>query len=203
MPVGRPTRLGVDRRRTARRRRRRRSVRPSVPIGRPAACARARARGCRPVGAGGVLAIEPRSIRIASLSADRIHWTTSAASIDDAHDLAAGPQDAAGHALVADRVGPGQVQVRVVVPADQRAALHDRQAEYRVERRGQDHEQRPGRVRPAAGQRVEPDQRPEEQAADHDEVHVGQVVQPLVLERQPVEAAEVERERRRDVQRRS
>ena len=83
----------------------------------------------------------------------------------DADELAAGPQDAAGDHLVVPRVGPGQVQRRVPVAAEQRGALHDGQPEHRVERHGQQHQQRPRRVRPAARQRVEPEQRPEEQAA--------------------------------------
>ena len=84
---------------------------------------------------------------------------------------------------------------RVPVAAEQRLALHDRQAEHRVERHREQHQQRARRVRPAAGQRVQPEQRPEEQAAGHDEVHVDQLVQPGVLQGQPVQAGEVEHER--------
>ena len=51
-------------------------------------------------------------------------------------------------------------------PPSSVAALHDGQPEHGVERHGQEHQQRPRRVRPAAGQRVEAEQRPEEQAAD-------------------------------------
>ena len=67
-------------------------------------------------------------------------------------------------------------------PPSSVGALHDRQPEHRVERRGQEHQQRPGRVRPPVGQRVEAQQRPEEQAAGHDEVHVDELVQPRVLQ---------------------
>ncbi len=51
------------------------------------------------------------------------------------------------------------------------------------------------------GQRVEPDQRPEEQAADRDQVHVDQLVHHRVLQREPVEAGEVQRERAGDEER--
>ncbi len=88
-----------------------------------------------------------------------------------------------------------------MVAAEQGVLAHDRDPEERVERQGQDHEEHPGRVADPSRHRVDADDRPEEQRADHDQVQVHQLVQPHVGQGGVVPGGEVEGPRRHDVQR--
>ena len=78
---------------------------------------------------------------------------------------------------------------------DQRVLAHDRDAEEGVERQRQHQQQQPERVAHPARDRVDADDRREEQGADDDEVQVHQLVQEVRVQGRVVPAGEVERPR--------
>ena len=97
---------------------------------------------------------------------------------DQPDDVARAPQQAAGDVLVVQRRRrPGPAEAGVPVLRDQRVRGHDRDAEEGVERQREEDQHQPERVDHPAGHRIEPEQRPEEQRADQDEVQVEQIVQ--------------------------
>ena len=117
-----------------------------------------------------------RSIRRASRSDSRIHWNTNAPSMATATNSPPAQRMPPASCWSANGSAQASPSEGYQSPAEQAGALHHGQPEHGVERRGQEHQQRPQRVRHLPRHRVEPDQRPEEQAADGDQVDVDELV---------------------------